>query len=400
MLREMEKPREQGNSSIVEKSNLFQWERGIGRVNGLNNKGRIGIRNNQSNELIGNSIVEQNICNKETGRRIEENNGQSAVEYIAKIPTFYNERSEYGTGNVEIKRLGMPDGHQISVQSCSSNGRTGEIPCIHTQRSSLYASGNAIWDLDSTEDFRKDNINSNRQDEEQESSSYNKLRRRHSISNEGSGITWEGNGVDSRGIYEIWMDNQREEEQAETGVTVCIPGVDVQFNNNEDLIDQREKEGIESTSSKTDKVNNGRKSTKIKSMASLVGKLRFSTPQFKRGGLHLQQINKQMSKTVRELGWTSEMIVTRKCLTELYWWVTQLENNKPRMIDKRQREIIIQTDASIIGWRASVIKNNTRVRRIYGQWEASMENSNLREILAICRSIQSLKEYINQQEYS
>ncbi|KAA6398263.1 MAG: hypothetical protein EZS28_006214 [Streblomastix strix] len=250
MLREMEKPREQGNISIVEKSNLFQWERGIGRVNGSINKGRIRIRNNQSDELIGNSIVEQNICNKETGRRIEENNGLSAVEYIAKIPTFYNERSEQGTGNVEIKRLGMPDGHQISVQPCSSNGRTGEIPCIHTQRNSLYTSGNAIWDLDSTEDVRKDNTDSNRQGEEQEPSSYNKLRRRHSVSNEGSGITREGNIMNSRGVQEIWMGNQREEEQAETGVTVCIPGMDVQFNNNEDLIDQREKEGIESTSLK------------------------------------------------------------------------------------------------------------------------------------------------------
>ncbi|KAA6379738.1 MAG: hypothetical protein EZS28_024733 [Streblomastix strix] len=262
MLREMEKPREQGNTSIVEKSNLFQWERGISRVNGLINKGGIGIGNNQSNELIRNPIVEQNIRNKETGRRIEENNGLPAVEYIAKIPTFYNERSEQGTGNVEIKRLGMPDGHQISVQSRSSNGRTGEISCIHTQRSSLYTSGNAIWDLDSTEDVRKDNINSNRQGEEQESSSYNKLRRRHSVSNEGSGIISEGNIVDSRGVQEIWMGNQREEEQAEAGVIVCIPGMDVQLNNNEDLIDQREKEGIESTSLKTDKANNGRKSTK------------------------------------------------------------------------------------------------------------------------------------------
>ncbi|KAA6391809.1 MAG: hypothetical protein EZS28_012667 [Streblomastix strix] len=58
------------------------------------------------------------------------------------------------------------------------------------------------------------------------------------------------------------MGNQREEEQTEAGVTVCIPGMDVQLNNNEDLIDLREKEGIESISLETNKVNNGRKSTK------------------------------------------------------------------------------------------------------------------------------------------
>ncbi|KAA6362391.1 MAG: hypothetical protein EZS28_042082, partial [Streblomastix strix] len=230
--------------------------------NWISQQRRIGIRNKQRDELIGDLIVEQNICNKETRRRIEENNGLSTVEYIAKIPAFYNERSEQGIGNMEIKRLSMLDGHQISVQSCSSNGRIGEIPSIYTQGNPLYVNRNAIRDLDSTEDLRKDNINSNGQSEKQELSSYSKLCRRHSISDEGSGITREGNGVDIRGVQEIWMGDQREEEKAEAGVTVCIPGMDVQLNNNEDLIDQRENEGIECASSKIDKANNGGKSIK------------------------------------------------------------------------------------------------------------------------------------------
>ncbi|KAA6381233.1 MAG: hypothetical protein EZS28_023239 [Streblomastix strix] len=99
------------------------------------------------------------------------------------------------------------------------------------------------------------------------------------------------------------------------------------------------------------------------------------------------------------MGWTYEMIVTKKCMTKLYWWMSQLQNNKPKMIDKRQSQKVIQTDASIAGWGASVIKNNTRIRRIYGQWEAEMENSNLREILAIYRAVHVLREYITQQEY-
>ncbi|KAA6371960.1 MAG: hypothetical protein EZS28_032511, partial [Streblomastix strix] len=111
----------------------------------------------------------------------------------------------------------------------------------------LHASGNAIWDFDSTEDVRKDNTNNNRQSEMQE------LRSR---------IAEERNGVDSIGIQEIWMGDQREQEQVETGVTVCVPGMDVQFNNNEDLTDQREKEGIESINTKINQVNNGINSIK------------------------------------------------------------------------------------------------------------------------------------------
>ncbi|KAA6311609.1 MAG: hypothetical protein EZS28_056092, partial [Streblomastix strix] len=124
---------------------------------------------------IGNLIVEQNFCNKETERRIEENNRLSAVEHTAKISAFYNKRSKQDVGNMEEKRLGMFDGHQISVQSCGSNWGIGEIPSIYAQRSSLYASGNAILNLDGTENLRKDNINKNRQSEKQESSSDSEL---------------------------------------------------------------------------------------------------------------------------------------------------------------------------------------------------------------------------------
>ncbi|KAA6373723.1 MAG: hypothetical protein EZS28_030750 [Streblomastix strix] len=224
----------------MEKSNLFQWELGTDRITGLINKGRIGIRNNQSDQLIGNLTMEQNIRNKETGRRIEENNGLPTIEHTAKIPAFYNERSEQGIGNMEVERLGMSDGHQISAQSCSSNRRIREVPSVYIQGNPLYASGNAIRDLDSTEDLREDNINNNRQSEKQEPSANSKLCRRHSVSDVGSKIIRQGDGVDSRGVQEIWMGDQREEEQAEAGVT----------------------EGIEGASSKTDKANNGRKSTK------------------------------------------------------------------------------------------------------------------------------------------
>ncbi|KAA6370497.1 MAG: hypothetical protein EZS28_033975 [Streblomastix strix] len=91
------------------------------------------------------------------------------------------------------------------------------------------------------------------------------------------------------------------------------------------------------------------KPQRIKSVASFVGKFRFSTLQFKRGGLHLQQINKQMGEAARETGWTCEMIVTKKCLTKLYWWMNQLKNIEPKIIDKRQKQIVIQTDDSISG---------------------------------------------------
>ncbi|KAA6370834.1 MAG: hypothetical protein EZS28_033637, partial [Streblomastix strix] len=64
-----------------------------------------------------------------------------------------------------------------------------------------------------------------------------------------------------------------EQEQVEDTLAICDPGMDVQFNNNEDLTEQREKEGTSSISSKMDKINNGKKSIKDQMRGSLVGKL-------------------------------------------------------------------------------------------------------------------------------
>ncbi|KAA6395020.1 MAG: hypothetical protein EZS28_009453 [Streblomastix strix] len=190
----MEKSGEQGNTSEVEESNLFQWERGIGRVNGSINKGRIRIRNNQSDQLRRNTIVEQNIRNQEVGKRIEENNGLLTVEHTIEIPTFYNERFEQDTGNMEERRLGIPDRHQIGVQSCGSNWRVGEMPDLYAQGDALYTSGIAFRNFNSTENICKDNFNNNRQSEKQESSSNIKLHRRHSVPDQ----CCENNGLDKR----------------------------------------------------------------------------------------------------------------------------------------------------------------------------------------------------------
>ncbi|KAA6377774.1 MAG: hypothetical protein EZS28_026698 [Streblomastix strix] len=170
MPRKTEKRREQDNTNAIAESNQFQQQRGISATIGLIDKGRVESGNNQSDQLTGNSTMEQNICNQETGRRIENNNGLSTTEHTTEIPTFYNERLEQSIGNMEEERLGMFDGYQISIQPCNSNRGVGEIPSVYARGNTLYEGGNAFLNLNSTEDFRKDYTNNNRQSEKQESS--------------------------------------------------------------------------------------------------------------------------------------------------------------------------------------------------------------------------------------
>ncbi|KAA6399768.1 MAG: hypothetical protein EZS28_004717, partial [Streblomastix strix] len=276
MLREMEKRREQNNTSKIAESDQFYGQRGVSITTGLVDKGGVGLGNNKSNQLAGSPTVEQNICNQETGRRIEENNGLPTTEYTIESSTFHDERSKQGTRNMEEERLGVSNGHQSSFQSCGGDWRTGEVSSVHAQGNTLYAGWNALWDLNSTEDFCKDNTNNDRQSEEQEPSPDSELCRRHSVPDAGPTLTREGDRMDSVGIQKIWMGDQREQKQSEAGIAICVPGMDVQLSNNGDLANQREKEGIEGINSKIDNINNGVKALKDKKR----GKFGWQAPIF------------------------------------------------------------------------------------------------------------------------
>ncbi|KAA6360450.1 MAG: hypothetical protein EZS28_044024 [Streblomastix strix] len=124
---------EQGNIGAVTESDLFRLKRGASGTIGLIDKGRIDSGNNQSYQLVGSLVMKKDIRNQETGRMIEKNNGLSTTEYAIESSTFHNEQSEQGTRDMEQRRLNMPDGHQIGVQSCGGNWGVREIPGIYAQ---------------------------------------------------------------------------------------------------------------------------------------------------------------------------------------------------------------------------------------------------------------------------
>ncbi|KAA6367177.1 MAG: hypothetical protein EZS28_037296 [Streblomastix strix] len=196
----MEKSGEQDDIDAVAKSNLFQGERGISGVIEQIDKGSIESGDNQSDQLIESLTMEQNICKQEVGRRIEKINGLPTIEHTIEIPTFYNERSEQGIG---------------------------EISGLYAQVDVLYESGNAFQNLDSTEDFRKDNLNNNRQSEKQEFSRNNQLHGRCSVLNVGSIFVEEKIGKYCGRVSQLWMGDKQVQEQAEPGIQICISGMDV-----------------------------------------------------------------------------------------------------------------------------------------------------------------------------
>ncbi|KAA6401172.1 MAG: hypothetical protein EZS28_003299 [Streblomastix strix] len=339
----MEESGEQDNIGAEAKSNLFQRERGIGGVTGSIDKGRIGSKKNQSDQLIGSLIVEQNPCCNNWGVR--------------------------------------------------------EIPGLYAYGETLYASGNAIRNLDSTENLCKDNLNNNRQSEKQESSMKNQLCRRYFVPDAGLVVIGERNRVDCIGVQEIWMGDQREQEQLEARIAICVPGIDVQISNNENLIDQRQEEGVESTSSKIDESNNAIKIAKDQKHDNFGWQTQVfhSIIQTRRtASIANKQINEQSGESngLDKRNDSNEEDSDRAVLLDESAGEQQIKDDRQEKKPDNNSDIRIN-----FGIGCECDKNNVRIRRLYKQQKADMENSNMREILTIYRAVQLPKEYNNLQEY-
>ncbi|KAA6370498.1 MAG: hypothetical protein EZS28_033976 [Streblomastix strix] len=70
----MEDRRKQNDISAIAVNNQIYGQRGVSVTTGSVDIGGVELRNNQSNQSTGSPIVEQNVCNQETGRRTEKNN--------------------------------------------------------------------------------------------------------------------------------------------------------------------------------------------------------------------------------------------------------------------------------------------------------------------------------------
>ncbi|KAA6361793.1 MAG: putative reverse transcriptase, partial [Streblomastix strix] len=137
------------------------------------------------------------------------------------------------------------------------------------------------------------------------------------------------------------------------------------------------------------------KLVKIRWLASVIGKQNFLRLQIFRRGLHMRQLNRCKSKTSIQRGWNSRIKVWRCCLKELYWWRTQISNNKQIRLTFALPDVILRTDASKDQWGGTltILKTGT-TEMLNGPWNSNwkLNSSNQREIAAILLGVRRIKE--------
>ncbi|KAA6383593.1 MAG: hypothetical protein EZS28_020878 [Streblomastix strix] len=101
-----------------------------------------------------------------------------------------------------------------------------------------------------------------------------------------------------------------------------------------------------------------KKHIRTSDLASVIGEIQYTKAQFKRGALHIKQLQKLKVKEIASRGWNKWTQINKSVIPNLTWWISKLALNQPLCFMKPNRRITIQTDASTSGWGATLIREN------------------------------------------
>ena len=89
----------------------------------------------------------------------------------------------------------------------------------------------------------------------------------------------------------------------------------------------------------------------IQELASLVGSLNATVEAVIPASLYVREL--QMYKTkclVKENNYKNKITLSQECITEISWWIQQLEVWNGKQIITQEPDLVIETDASTMGW--------------------------------------------------
>ncbi|KAA6366712.1 MAG: hypothetical protein EZS28_037761, partial [Streblomastix strix] len=120
--------------------------------------------------------------------------------------------------------------------------------------------------------------------------------------------------------------------------------------------------------------------------ASVIGEVKYTRVQSKRGALHIQYLLKLKDKEVASRGWNKWTQLNRSAIPDITWWINKLAHHKPLCFMKPNRWITIQTDVSSSGWGATLTRENKEKIFAYGEWKSSnLISSNQRQVTVALR---------------
>ncbi|XP_048259405.1 uncharacterized protein LOC125384396 [Haliotis rufescens] len=125
---------------------------------------------------------------------------------------------------------------------------------------------------------------------------------------------------------------------------------------------------------------------KIRTLATLLGKLSASMRAIVPAQLHCRFLQMQSSRELLEhQSYEHRIKLSRKCVQEIHWWVDNLSTFNGKPISAIHPDLILQTDATNLGWGAVCNQDRTG-----GRWslEESKFHINALELKAVLLALQ------------
>lgn len=126
---------------------------------------------------------------------------------------------------------------------------------------------------------------------------------------------------------------------------------------------------------------------KIRDLAVFIGNLVASFPAVNHGPLYYRYLEKNKEQSLKDCkgDYDAQMTLTLDAKSEIEWWVTNVTNSK-KPIRCPNYDIVINTDASLLGWGAVYSDN-----KIGGRWtgQESKYHINVLELYAILFALKS-----------
>ncbi|VDH93156.1 Hypothetical predicted protein [Mytilus galloprovincialis] len=134
----------------------------------------------------------------------------------------------------------------------------------------------------------------------------------------------------------------------------------------------------------------------VKKLSELIGNLTASIQAIFPAPLHYRHLQVEKNQRLNQtLSYNSELVLSQKAQNELNWWIHQLIHWNGRSLISIQPSVIIQTDASNVGWGAVMNKVS-----IGGPWLQSEKSFHINalELIAVTHAVKSfLKDRHNLQ---
>ena len=348
---------------------------------------------NSSSTVQQTRILSSNVFGRKEKRGLSSSPGLKSTKYIYRNNPFQNGKSRHA--KISHKPWRLHDKHRLDrrLSVCPNSSGISKIPSIYLAKQSLPIQSDALWTKCSSQGIHEA-IKTGRSLASRPGNPSHHILRRHSDNGFLCGIskTTQTNNYSPSGI--IRVPDKLRQVNVNPNSKDSIPRVVDRFDTNV-VHSARNKNHVNSQSMSTSCQQTTTNYSRSLTGSRPSGLLEFCRPAVWSAPLHYRQLQElQISSLKRWSDYDQQILLTRPAKADLLWWINNLHLLKGSRILPPTADITITSDASKMGWGASMGTLTTG-----GKWSQveAQEHINILELKAAFFALKSfLKDKINQ----